>query len=62
MSEFDEHIIDWIRTTPRDLIISIYIDDNTDIQIQAEMLNIQNKFPKYTGKIAFVNSASVFTK
>ncbi len=61
LADNDKHIIDQLVRRPRPLIISIYPENRTALDLQREKLNQIAKFGSYFNKeIDFVDSRSVF--
>lgn len=59
-SDFDFHIFDILKSSSRNLIISIYTEGKTKIALQAEVLRIKEMFDNYKADIEFIDSSSVF--
>jgi hypothetical protein len=60
LSEFDSHIVDALVTSRRELIIAIYTNGRTDVELQNERYGILAKFPTNGPSIYFIDSVSLF--
>ena len=60
LSHFDNHIINAIKERERPLILTLYTNKKTDLDLEKEKDEFRSKFSGYQSTIVFVDSATVF--
>lgn len=61
LSAVDSHIFNALTKKPKDIVISLYTNGKTDIQIKSDKYNFLSKFNGYPNKITFIDSNSIFS-
>jgi hypothetical protein len=61
LSDYDDHIVNALKSNPRDLVITMYPEGKDKLQLQNEKFSIWAKFNNYPKEVQFIDSRSVFT-
>src|SRR5690606_26648234 len=61
LGEFDSHILEAIRATPKDIVYCMYVGERSEEELNHEKLGFAKNFNKYHKEIYYVDSRSIFT-